>query len=106
MKQNDKDAELREEWYLKIDNYIYWINRYSQRNQRKERQAKIHQLISDIQAYTAAQVAEARLTTTEEWHTKTLREAPYPSQISKTLHEQEDEIKRLKAHLTTAKEDV
>ena len=42
------DEELREQWYLKLDDYIYWINRYSQRNQRKEREAKIHQLIDEI----------------------------------------------------------
>ena len=49
-KSNTRDmSTFREDWYVKLDAYIYWINRYSQRNQRKSRESKIHELISDIQ---------------------------------------------------------
>ena len=58
MTPTEQDKELREQWYLKLDDYIYWINRYSQRNQRKEREAKIHQLVDEIiaQGYIITEV--------------------------------------------------
>lgn len=50
MTQSTNQDELRDVWYEKLDDYVYWINRYSQRNQRKEREAKMHLLISEIQS--------------------------------------------------------
>lgn len=40
--------ELHDRWYSVIDEYIYEINRLSQRNRRQEREEKIHALVELI----------------------------------------------------------